>query len=168
MARGRFESFRTSPARGAHTIRSFRDLEVWQKAIALTVSCYELTSRLPTRERFGLTSQIQRAAVSIAANIAEGHGRRGLGEYLHYLGIARASLMELETHLFIVHRLGYVSSRSADHTLAAAAEVGRMLSGLIRSLEALRAARGTDESTPDTRHPAPASCPSSQSPTPPP
>jgi len=138
-------------------IRSYRDLEVWQKAVALTVRCYELTALFPKAERFGLTSQLQRSAVSVAANIAEGHGRRGLGEYLHHLSIARASLMELETHVIIGQRLAYVSSPRATALLESSAEVGRMLAGLTRSLEALRTNGEGKSRAPDTRHPAPGS-----------
>ena len=137
-------------------IRGFRDLEVWQKAVALTIECYRVTDRLPGTERYGLASQIQRAAVSVAANIAEGHGRRGLGEYLHHLGIARASLMEFETHLFIVHRLGFIRSAHVDEIVASADQIGRMLSGLMRSLEARRE-KGTKQCAPSTQHPTPGS-----------
>ena len=139
------------------TIRSYRDLEVWQKAVALTVRCYELAALLPKAERFGLTSQLQRSAVSVAANIAEGHGRRGLGEYLHHLGIARASLMELETHVIIGQRLAYLPSARANALLESSAEVARMLSGLVRSLERLRSSGERKASAPDTQHPTPGS-----------
>ena len=81
------------------SVRSYRDLEVWQRATDLVVECYRLTNLLPKSELYGLASQIQRAAVSIPANIAEGHGREHLGDYLHHLSVANGSLMELETHL---------------------------------------------------------------------
>ena len=89
-------------------VHSYRDLQVWQKATDLVVECYRLSKLLPTTERYGLAGQIQRAAISIPANIAEGHGREHLGDYLHHLSVANGSLMELETHLLITNRLGYL------------------------------------------------------------
>jgi four helix bundle protein len=76
---------------------SFRDLSVWQRAIELTVGVYQLTAAFPDSERFGLTSQLRRAAVSIASNIAEGYGRATKGEYIQFLGHARGSVSEVET-----------------------------------------------------------------------
>ncbi len=83
------------------TVRSYRDLKVWEKAMDLVVESYRLTQLFPRGETYGLTAQIQRAAVSIPANIAEGHGRDHLGNYLRHLSVANGSLMELETHLLI-------------------------------------------------------------------
>jgi four helix bundle protein len=100
----------------------------------LLVECYKVTSLLPKTETYGLASQIQRAAVSIPANIAEGHGRQHLGDYLHHLSIANGSLMELETHLLLLNRLSYLTVDRTDLALKMSAEVGRMLSGLDRSL----------------------------------
>jgi len=138
------------------TIRSYRDLEVWQKAVALAVETYQLARKFPKTEQYGLSSQLQRASVSVAANIAEGHGRHGLGEYLHHLSIANGSLMETETHLVVAHRLAYVSSTQVDRVLSLSAEVGRMLSGLTRSLKRLDTRPRRSPTPPDTRHPAPA------------
>src|SRR5215813_3468593 len=115
-------------------IKSYRDLLVWQKAMNLVVESYRLTNQLPKSETYGLTSQIQRAAVSIPANIAEGHGREHLGDYLRHLSIANGSLMELETELLAAQRVGYVSGDILVKPLALAGEVGRMLAGLTRSL----------------------------------
>ena len=84
---------------------TYRDLEVWQRAIDLTEDVYRLCAQLPPDEKFGLSSQLKRAAASIPANIAEGQQRNNLGEYLHFIGIARASAAELETHLEIVARV---------------------------------------------------------------
>jgi len=111
-------------------------LQVWQKAVNLVIECYKLTAKLPKGETYGLGSQIQRAAISIPANIAEGHGREHLGDYLHHLSIANGSLMELETHIHISRRLSYLSPADEDDFLVQAREVGRMLAGLIRSLKA--------------------------------
>ena len=117
------------------SVRSYRDLEVWQRAPYLVVECYRLTNLLPKSELYGLASQIQRAAVSIPANIAEDHGREHLGDYLHHLSVANGSLMELETHLHIANRLSYLEMRQIEPVLSLSAEVSRMLSGLIRALK---------------------------------
>jgi four helix bundle protein len=115
-------------------IKSYRDLLVWQKSMDLVVVSYELAKRLPHHENFGVISQIQRAAVSIPANIAEGHGRKHRGDYLHHLSMARGSLLELETHLLISVRLAYLKSEDIDPVLQLTDEVGRMISGLIQRL----------------------------------
>src|ERR1700687_5955116 len=78
-------------------IKSYRDLETWQEAMNLVEKVYEITKSLPSEELYGLKSQIRRCSVSIPSNIAEGHGRKGSGEYLHHLSIAKGSLAELET-----------------------------------------------------------------------
>src|SRR2546425_13305892 len=91
-------------------VLSYRDLTVWQRAMDLADIAYAITKSCPKEERFGLTSQLQRCAVSIPSNIAEGHGRKHLGEYLHHLSIANGSLMELETQLMIASRRDYVTS----------------------------------------------------------
>src|SRR5438445_6434903 len=112
-------------------IRSYRELKVWQKAMDLTIDSYRLAGLLPKSELYGLVSQIQRSAVSIPANIAEGHGREHLGDYLRHLSVANGSLMELETHLAVVERLGYMDGNILRSVLEHAAEVGRMLNGLM-------------------------------------
>ena len=120
------------------TVNSYRDLRVSQKAMDLVVASYEATKQLPQSELYGLASQIQRAAVSIPANIAEGHGREHLGDYLHHLSMANGSLMELETHFLLAGRLGYLNAEPMNELLDQTAEVGRMLAGLIRSLKSSR------------------------------
>jgi four helix bundle protein len=117
-------------------IRSHRDLRVWQRAIDLVEHSYRLTDRFPKRETYGLSSQLQRAAVSIPANIAEGHGRKSTGAYLNHLSIAYGSLSELETHIEIAVRLRYVAHNDIDGLQALLEETRRMLAALIRSLEA--------------------------------
>ena len=117
------------------SVNSYRDLEVWQKGMDLVVGCYDVAKRFPADERFGLTSQLQRAVVSIPANIAEGHGRNHLKEYLHHLSIAYASLMETETHLQIAERLNYLNADSVSQLLSDTQRLGRMLNSLNRSLE---------------------------------
>ena len=101
----------------------------------LLESVYGLASRMPPDERFGLSSQLRRAAVSVPANIAEGHGRDRTGDYLRFLSVAKGSLMELETLLIATERLGLVPVGFSAEPLATAARVGRMLAGLIRSLK---------------------------------
>jgi four helix bundle protein len=115
-------------------IRTYRDLVVWQKSMDLVEASYSFTKRLPVTERYGLSSQIQRAAVSIPANIAEGHARSGRREFLQYLSIARGSLRELETLLLIADRLGYGTRETVRALLARADEVGRTLFGLTTKL----------------------------------
>jgi len=115
-------------------VRSYRDLLVWQKSMDLVVASYELARKLPQHERFGLTSQIERAAVSIPSNIAEGHSRKHTGDYLHHLSMARGSLSELETHFLIAVRIGYLPPEGVHSVLKASDELGRMLSGLIQKL----------------------------------
>jgi four helix bundle protein len=117
------------------TIESYRDLLVWQKAMGLVVECYRLSENFPRTETYGLASQLRRAAVSIPANIAEGHGREHLGDYLHHLSIANGSLMEVETHLLLAEKLSFLTTQQINQILATTAEVGRMLAGLIRSLK---------------------------------
>ena len=120
------------PARLA--IKSYRDLQVWQKAMALVVESYSVTRLLPKNESYGLVGQLQRAAVSVPANIAEGHGREHLGDYVRHLSIANGSLMELETHFLIAVELGYVTREQTATAMNMASEVGRMLNGLTRKL----------------------------------
>jgi len=107
--------------------QTVRDLKVWQKSMDLVEDCYKLSAHLPPEERFGLTSQIRRAATSVPANIAEGFGRWNTREFGRFLGIACGSLRELETHVIITKRLSFVSEASAEHVLRATDELARML-----------------------------------------
>jgi len=117
-----------------NSIRTYRDLFVWRKAMDLVVTSYDLAKKFPRQEIYGLTAQLQRAAVSIPANIAEGHGRKHRGDYLHHLSMARGSLLELETHLLIAVRLKYVDAGDVQLILESTDELGRMISGLIQKL----------------------------------
>ena len=114
--------------------KSYKDLEVWQKAMDLVIECYQFTQNFLKSEVYGLTNQLQRAAVSVPANIAEGQGRQYDTEFIQFLYIASGSLTELETHIQIALRLGYISSDNANRLLSKAAEVGRLLNGLLRFL----------------------------------
>jgi four helix bundle protein len=117
------------------TVQSYRDLVVWQTAMALAEDCYRLTAAFPREEMFGLTSQIRRAAASIPANIAEGHGREMTGSFIQSLRIAQGSTKELETHLLLAQRIGLVGADTVKATLGRCEEVGKMLRALIRSLQ---------------------------------
>ena len=115
-------------------VKSYRDLKVWNQAMELVILCYQLTSKFPKTEIYGLSSQIQRAAVSIPANIAEGKGRVHLGDYIYHLSIANGSLKELETHLLIAERLSYLDIQELQTVLNLSDERGRMLNTLIEKL----------------------------------
>lgn len=115
-------------------VRHYRDLLVWQKAVDWTEVVYSATGAWPSDERFGLTSQVRRAAVSIPSNIAEGAARRSTPDFLRFLSIARASLAEAETQLIIAERLGYIDASALSSLLGDADEISRMLSGLISKL----------------------------------
>jgi four helix bundle protein len=113
----------------------FQQLQVWQKAVELSVECYRLTQNFPSEERYGLTSQIRRSAVSVAANIAEGHARFHIKEFLNHLSMARGSLAELETLLMIAQKISLLSEEQLKATLAHTDEIGRMTAGLRHALE---------------------------------
>lgn len=114
-------------------IRSFRDLDVWQKSMTLAIHVYERSGRFPADERFGLTSQIRRAAVSIPSNIAEGKSVGGQS-YTRHLRIALGSEAELQTQTELARRLSLISDAEADELMRQTAEVGRMLTGLLKAL----------------------------------
>ena len=101
----------------------------------LVVVCYEITKKFPKNELYGLASQLQRAAVSVPANIAEGRQRQHSKEFIQHLSIANGSLAEMETHILIAGRLNYIEDDQVDQILQKSAEVGRMLNGLRRSIE---------------------------------
>ena len=115
-------------------MQGHRDLKVWQKAMGLVTAVYKLTTSFPKNETYGLASQMQRAAVSVPSNIAEGHGLKQTQAYLRHLAIANGSLAELETQLEIAQRLGYIVAQDKS-LMSQDNEVGRMLAGLRRSLQ---------------------------------
>jgi four helix bundle protein len=112
----------------------YRDLIVWQKAMDLVVEIYRLSQTFPAIEKYGLASQIQRAAVSIPSNIAEGHARKSSGAFLNHLSIAAGSLAELETQVVLAQRLDYCNEVTSRSLLNITDEIGRMLNGLKNSL----------------------------------
>ena len=116
-------------------IESYRDLRVWQQSMSLAEASYHLTRQFPKDELYGMVSQIRRSAVSIPANIAEGNGRENRGEYIHFLRIAQGSLKELETHLMLAGRVGLSPATALEGVLSQCGDVGKMLRGLIRSLQ---------------------------------
>ena len=116
--------------------QSFRDLVVWQRAVEMTAGIYTLTQDFPSSEMYGLTSQMRRAAVSVASNIAEGRGRLTDGEFRHFLGQAQGSNCELQTQMEVARRLRYVRADMLQSVEALSLEVGKMLSGLIGTLSA--------------------------------
>ena len=108
-------------------IQSHRDLIVWQKARKLAAAAYTIARRLPPDEQFCMKPQMQRAAISVTSNIAEGHGRFGKGDFTRHLSIARGSLMELENLLEIGADVGYYDEDAIKPAMALADEVGRMI-----------------------------------------
>ncbi len=115
-------------------VRSYRDLMVWQKSMDLAVRTYEVTRRFPSEEKYGLVSQMRRAAASVPANIAEGQARRSTKEFIQMLGIARGSLAEIETFVALSERLGMTRSETSESLLEDCAEINRMMNGLMRAL----------------------------------
>lgn len=114
---------------------SYRDLEVWQLGMDMVASAYELTNEFPPREMYGLTSQLRRSAVSVPANIAEGHARDSTKEFLHHISFSMGSLAEVETHLLIAERLKFVQQEQIIPLLELCGRIGRMLRSLQKSLK---------------------------------
>lgn len=129
-------------------VNSYRDLKVWQKGMDLLVAVYKATDTFPKKELYGLSSQLQRAAVSIPSNLAEGSSRRSTKEFLRFINIATGSLSELETQLIAANRLTYISQNELDTLLNFTDEISRMLQGLYNSLER----KTTRFSTLDSNH----------------
>lgn len=120
--------------------RNYRDLIAWQKAMDLAEEVFEITALWPKEQLFGLTIQAQRAAVSIASNIAEGQGRNRPAEFLRFLDIAHGSLCELETQLTLACRVRFITESKLNQLLDQTAEIGRLLHGLMRTLRSKMAA----------------------------
>ncbi|MGA9669010.1 MAG: four helix bundle protein [Terracidiphilus sp.] len=116
-------------------VKSFRDLQVWQRSIQLSVSVYRLTKDFPREEIYGMTNQMRRASVSVASNIAEGHGRMSTGEYRQFLGMARGSNSELQTQLEIARALGFGNSKMIEEVEGLSFEVGKMISGVLNAIK---------------------------------
>ena len=116
-------------------LKSYQELLVWQRALDLTIAVYRCSKAFPREEVYGLTSQIRRAAVSVPSNIAEGYGRGTRRDYRHFLAIARGSNFELQTQLAIARRLGYGDEPEITAAESISAEVGKMLSAMLRRLD---------------------------------
>ncbi len=123
-------------------INSYRDLKVWQQGMSLAVAIYQVTATMPANEQYGMTSQIRRAAASVPANIAEGYGRGSTGSYVHFLKIARGSLLELETHLLLAEKIGLLRVEQIRPSLQIAESIGKMLSALIKSVRSIAHSAG--------------------------
>jgi four helix bundle protein len=130
-------------------VQSHRDLVVWQKGMDLFVEVYKVTDLLPSKEKFGLISQMQRAAASVPANIAEGQGRLHRGDFVRFLSISRGSLMEVETYLEGTVRLGYLSNAQISVAWELCQDVARLLNGLLRALSKSPSGNRISEETAD-------------------
>jgi len=116
-------------------LKNYKELKVWQKSYQLCLAIYRITKGFPKEEKYGLTSQIRRAAVSVPSNIAEGYGRKTTQEYIRFLYIAYGSNCELETQLLLSGDLGYIETGKLEMLFEGIGEVERMLKALIKSLE---------------------------------
>ena len=116
-------------------MRPHHNLDAWKKSVDFVVATYKMTEAFPKEEKFGLTSQIRRAAVSIPANIAEGAARKSDKEFLQFLSIAQGSASEVETEMLIAHRLGYLAKQEYELMEASLDDIGRMLTGLSNHLK---------------------------------
>ncbi|MFM2307278.1 MAG: hypothetical protein RLZZ367_1947 [Bacteroidota bacterium] len=116
-------------------MHNYRELKIWQRSINVTVDVYKVTSVFPVDERYGLTSQVRRAVVSVASNIAEGAGRNTNGEFIHFLGISIGSSFEVVTQLIIAKELQLVSEESIEPILRELDELQKMTYGFIETLK---------------------------------
>ena len=116
-------------------LKSFKDLKVWQRSYQLCLEIYKITKGFPEEEKYGLTSQLRRAAVSVPSNISEGFGRKTTPEYIQFLYIAYGSVCEIETQILLSGDLGYISNGRLEMLNEGIREVERILKALIRSLE---------------------------------
>jgi four helix bundle protein len=121
--------------RRTRTLKSYKDLKVWQRSYQLCLEIYKITKGFPDEEKYGLTSQLRRAAVSVPSNISEGYGRKTTPEYIQFLYIAYGSVCEIETQILLSGDLGYISNGKLAMLKEGIREIERMLKALIRSLE---------------------------------
>ena len=115
-------------------IESYKDLEVWKKGVRFSIEIYRITEGFPTKEQFGITNQLRRAAASFPANIAEGYGRESTKNYVQFLKTSRGSLNEVETFLYISHGLNYIDRTVLDELIKKSTELGKMITSLIKKL----------------------------------
>ena len=116
-------------------LKNYKELNVWQKSYELCLKIYQITAKFPNEERYGLTSQIRRSAVSIPSNVAEGYGRKTTLDYIRMLYISYGSVCELETQILLAGDLGFIDKGELDTAKKDIAEIERMLKALIKSLE---------------------------------
>lgn len=119
-------------------IQSYRDLIAWQKAVDLAEYIHNASEKFPRREIFALSAQIRRATYSISSNIAEGQGRATTRDFLNFLSIARGSLFEVQSQVYVAQRLRYVDAATCKKLVDATDELGRIINGLIKSLQQRR------------------------------
>jgi four helix bundle protein len=130
--------------------QSYRDLLVWQKSMALAKEIYKITAKFPSEEKFGLISQMRRAAVSVPSNIAEGQARNTTGEFVQFISHAEGSLAELDTQLTLAVELDFLTSEKAKLCMDSITELRRMLNGLRRAVTGQKSS--ACHSSPVTRH----------------
>ena len=118
--------------------KSYRDLDVWQRSMRLAKRIYQVTRKFPGDERFGLTNQLRRAAVSVPSNIAEGHARFGAGEFSSFISITMGSVAEIETQILLSKDLGYITSEITQEVPGELDAIGKMLRGLAKSIQKRR------------------------------
>ncbi|MBR3566967.1 MAG: four helix bundle protein [Salinivirgaceae bacterium] len=116
-------------------MKSYKDLQVWNKAMDLTTMVYDALKTFPPKEEYGLSSQMRRSSVSIPSNIAEGYGRNSTLDYCRFLQIALGSAYELETQVELAHRLNYIDNETTQMLAAQLSEVGRMLNSMINKIK---------------------------------
>ena len=119
---------------GSDNVKTHKDLIVWQKAMDFAVAVYRSSQMFPKSEIFGLSRQIRNSAVSIRSNVAEGHAQLTTVNYIRYLGIAKGSLRETETHIHLARRLNYITQEIFENLLVQSSELGRLLHGLLKAL----------------------------------
>ena len=119
-------------------MHNFKDLKFWQKAVDLSVLIYKTTATFPTEEKFGLVSQLRRASVSIASNIAEGASRNGDREFLHFLSLSTGSAFEIETQLIIANKLNYITETELETLLLYVTEIQKMIYSFSKKIKVLK------------------------------
>lgn len=120
----------------ANRVQSFQDLIARQRSIEFCIAIYALTAHFPKTEAYGLTAQLRRAAVSVASNLAEGHGRATTGEFLQFIGVARGSNCEVATQLVIAKRLGFGVPEDLENAQRLCGECGRLIGALMKAIRA--------------------------------
>ena len=116
-------------------MKDYRELIIWKKGMMLAREIYSLTAILPREERFGLSDQLRRAVVSVPSNVAEGYGRESRNEYIRFLRIARGSLYEIETQLYLCISVGFLTRSQTEMAFTLCSEIGKMLTAAIRTLQ---------------------------------